>query len=61
MHFDEKWIFNDYIEKFKNIEPTEIELNFIKKIHKKNKGRLVITTGFNLPDKMNKIKPSLLI
>ena len=38
LHFDEKWIFNDYIEKFINIEPTEIELiNFIKKI-KKNGG-----------------------
>ena len=61
LHFDEKWIFNDYIEKFINIEPTEIELiNFIKKILKKNKGRLVITTGFNLPDKMKKIKTSLI-
>ena len=30
LHFDEKWIFKDYIEKFINIEPTEIELvNFI--------------------------------
>ncbi len=61
LHFDEKWIFNDYIEKFINIEPTEIELvNFVKKILKKNEGRLVITTGFKLPDKMNKIKPSLI-
>ena len=61
LHFDEKWIFNDYIEKFINIEPTEIELvNFVKKILKKNEGRLVITTGLKLPDKMNKIKPSLI-
>jgi len=61
LHFDEKWIFSDYIEKFTNIEPTEIELvNFIKKILEKNIGRLVITTGFNLPDKMNKIKPTLI-
>tara|TARA_B100001741_G_scaffold296496_1_gene280420 strand:+ start:1652 stop:2533 length:882 start_codon:yes stop_codon:yes gene_type:complete len=61
LHFDEKWIFNDYIEKFINIEPTEIELvNFIKEILNKNEGRLVITTGFNLPDKMSKIKPSLI-
>ena len=60
LHFDEKWIFNDYIEKFVNIEPTEIELiNFIKKILKKNTGKLVISTGFNLPDKINKIKPTL--
>ena len=61
LHFDEKWIFKNYIEKFINIEPTEIELvNFVKQILKKNMGRLVITTGFNLPDKMNKIKPSLI-
>ena len=61
LHFDEKWIYKDYIDKFKNIEPTEIELvNFIKKIHKKNVGKLVITTGFYLPDKMNKIKPTLI-
>ena len=61
LHFDEKWIFKDYIEKFINIEPTEIELiNFVKQIIKKNKGRLVITTGFNLPNKMKKIKPMLI-
>lgn len=61
LHFDEKWIFKDYIEKFINIEPTEIELiNFVKQIIKKNKGRLVITTGFNLPNKMEKIKPMLI-
>ena len=35
LHFDEKWIFNDYIKKFVNIEPAEIELiNFIKKLTK---------------------------
>ena len=61
LHFDEKWIFKDYIEKFINIEPTEIELvNFVRQIIKKNMGSLVITTGLNLPDKMNKIKPTLI-
>ena len=61
LHFDEKWIFNDYIKKFINIEPTEIELvSLIKQILKKNVGKLVITTGFNLPDKIRKIKPSLI-
>ena len=60
LHFDEKWIFNDYIKKFINIEPTEIELvNFINEILKKNVGRLLITTGFILPDKIKKIKPTL--
>jgi len=61
LHFDEKWIFRDYIDKFINIEPTEIELiNFIKKILEKNEGELMITTGLNLPNKMNKIKPKLI-
>ena len=61
LHFDEKWIFEDYIKKFINIEPTEIELvNFIQQVLKKNMGNLMITTGFNLPDKMNRIKPVLI-
>ena len=61
LHFDEKWIFKDYIGKFFNIEPTEIELvNFVKQIIKKNMGKLVITTGLNLPEKINKIKPTLI-
>ena len=60
LHFDEKWIYNDYIEKFINIEPTENELvNFIKEIKKKNIGSLLITTGLNLPDKIKQIKPIL--
>ena len=38
LHFDEKWIFDDYIEKFINIEPTENELIFfIKQIIEKKK------------------------
>ena len=38
LHFDEKWIFNDYIKKYKNIEPSEKELiDFINNILIKNK------------------------
>ena len=60
LHFDEKWIFNDYIKKFTNIEPTEIELiNFIKEIIKDNEKKLIITTGFNIPKILKKIKPKL--
>tara|TARA_B100000575_G_C23126678_1_gene652866 strand:+ start:1637 stop:2518 length:882 start_codon:yes stop_codon:yes gene_type:complete len=60
LHFDEKWIFNEYIKKFVNIEPTEIELiNFIKKIKNKNEKKLIITTGFIIPDIMRKIEPVL--
>mgnify|MGYP001230106903 CR=1 FL=1 len=60
LHFDEKWIFNDYIKKFVNIEPAENELiNFIKEIVKKKEKKLIITTGINLPNKMNKIENEL--
>lgn len=60
LHFDEKWIFNDYIKKFINIEPAENELiNFIKEIVKKKEKKLIITTGINLPNKMNKIENEL--
>ena len=60
LHFDEKWIFNDYIKKFINIEPTENELiNFIKQIVKKKEKKLIITTGVNFPDKMNRIENEL--
>lgn len=58
LHFDEKWIFNDYIKKFVNIEPTEIELvNFLKRIVQKKK--LIITTGFYLPNKIKNIESTL--
>ena len=60
LHFDEKWIFNDYIKKFINIEPAENELiNFIKEIVKKKEKKLIITTGMNLPNKINKIENEL--
>ena len=60
LHFDEKWIFNDYIKKFIKIEPTEIELiNFIKMIIKKRRKKLLITTGIRLPKIMEKMKPLL--
>ena len=60
LHFDEKWIFNNYIKKFINIEPVETELiNFIKKLIKNSEMKLIITTGFNLPNILKKIKPKL--
>ena len=60
LHFDEKWIYNDYIKKFINIEPTENELkNFIKQIIKKTEKKLIVTTGLNLPNKMKNIESML--
>ena len=45
IHFDEKWIFDDYIRKYTNIQPNETEfLEFLNKIIKKNK-KIIITTG----------------
>ena len=59
-HFDEKWIYKDYIKKFINIEPTENELiYFFKKIIIKSKKKLIITTGLNLPNKIKKIESVL--
>jgi ADP-heptose:LPS heptosyltransferase len=61
LHFDEKWIFNDYIVEFTKIEPTEAELlNFIKKIAQINKNNLIITSSFKLPLLLEKIKPKLI-
>lgn len=58
-HFDEKWIFKDYIKEFTKIEPTESELiSFIKKIAQINKN-LIITSSFKLPLILEKIKPTL--
>ena len=49
LHFDEKWNLNDYIKKYKNIEPNEKELtDFINNILIKNKN-LIITTGKKTP------------
>ena len=50
-HFDEKWIFNDYINKYQSIEPTRSELVlFIKELAKKADKNIVITTGIRIND-----------
>ena len=55
-HFDEKWIFNEYIQKYTKIEPGEDELrNFIKEIILKTNKNLFITTGL----KNNKLIESI--
>jgi len=63
IHFDEKWIYNEYIKEFNNIEPSEDELiEFINEILIKTKSDLVISTGIKTPIKlqniMSKIKSS---
>jgi len=63
IHFDEKWIYKEYIKEFNNIEPSEDELiEFINEILIKTKSDLVISTGIKTPIKlqniMSKIKNS---
>ena len=56
LHFDEKWIFNEYINEYINIEPSEYQLEmFINSIYSKLNKRLIITTGINTPQKLNKV------
>ncbi len=60
LHFDEKWVHKEYIRKFLNIEPTEEQLlKFIKKLLVKSNKRLIITTGFKLPDVLKRILPQI--
>ena len=56
LHFDEKWEFNGYIKKYKNIEPSVDELVFfVKTILSKNKN-LIITTGKDSSIILNNLK-----
>ena len=52
LHLDEKWIFNDYIQSYKSIEPESEEslINFVEQLIKKTKNNVFISTG-NLPNK----------
>ena len=55
-HFDEKWIHNEYISNYINIEPSEKELvSFFNLIVNKTNKKLVVTTGLNSPKILNKI------
>jgi len=48
IHFDEKWIFNDYISSYKSIEPLNQKalLEFLEKIVLNTGMDLVVSTGF---------------
>ena len=60
LHLDEKWIFEDYIKKFVNIEPNKTQLiNFIDNIISYTKKKLVITTGKKTPKLLLEILPDL--
>ena len=55
-HFDEKWIHKEYISNYINIEPSEKELvSFFNLLVNKTNKKLVVTTGLNSPQILNKI------
>ena len=55
-HFDEKWIYNDYINEYTNIEPSKDDLiSFINLLLIASNKRLIITTGLNCPNILNNI------
>ena len=49
-HFDEKWIYNEYIKSYVNIEPTEklLEL-FLDSLYLKFNKNIIVTTGVKTP------------
>ena len=56
LHFDEKWIHNNYIKSYKKIEPNVSEFKkFIADIIDKTNKNLVITTGIKNNDLIDKI------
>ena len=56
LHFDEKWIYDDYISVYTNIEPLKDELiSFIDLLLTITNKRLVITTGIRSPNILNDI------
>ena len=60
-HFDEKWIYNDYISEFTNIEPSKDDLIlFINLLLITSNKKVIITTGMNCPKILNDILDSKL-
>ena len=56
LHFDEKWIYDDYISEYTNIEPLKDELiSFIDLLLTISNKNLIITTGINCPNVLNNI------
>ena len=55
-HYDEKWIFNNYIKTYINIEPNKDELiEFLNKLTLKTNKKLIVTTGSNTPQLLTDI------
>ena len=55
-HFDEKWIYDNYISEYTNIEPTKDDLiSFINALLITSNKKIIITTGMNCPSILNDI------
>jgi len=49
-HFDEKWIFDQYINSYVNIEPSEKDLEvFLNNLAFKSNKKIIVTSGKNIP------------
>ncbi len=49
-HFDEKWIFDEYVNNYINIEPSEDDLEFfLNSLALKSNKRIIVTTGVQTP------------
>ena len=59
LHFDEKWIYADYISEYTNIEPSkDAFISFINLLLTASNKKLIITTGVNCPNILNDILDS---
>ena len=57
LHFDEKWIYKDYVNEYENIEPTFDDFyKFILDIADKTQRNIHISSGFKNNDILNKLK-----
>ena len=55
-HFDEKWMFNNYIKTYINIEPNKDELiEFLNKLTLKTNKKLIVTSGSKTPELLSDI------
>lgn len=60
IHFDEKWIYKNYIKKYKKIEPNKDEfLLMLDKIQTHKNLKMIITTGHKSPEIINSAKQEL--
>ncbi len=55
LHYDEKWSHKSYIQEYKNIEPSIIQLtNFINKLKLITNKKVLVSTGVITPDILKK-------